>query len=86
MGPAVSPPGTCQNEGCDRPIGKKWTLCRICALAHVRGRHPYIEPCPSYVREPVAHLIGFTCAECGFDSAEHPGGGRVALAPVRIAS
>lgn len=77
-------PGVCHNEGCDRAIAKKWILCRPCALADVAGRHPFVEACTSYVRDVVAHLTGFLCAHCGFDSAEHPGGGRVALDPVRV--
>ena len=78
--------GVCSNPGCGREIGKKWTLCRPCALAHIRDRHPYVEACSSYVRDKVAHLSGFLCSECGFDSAEHPGGARVALEKVRIAA
>jgi hypothetical protein len=78
--------GVCSNPGCTRAIAKRWTLCRQCAIAHTRGTHPYVEPCPSYVRDKVAHLSGFLCAECGFDSAEHPGSGRVALDKVRISA
>lgn len=79
-------PAICSNPGCGREIARKNVLCRPCAKGHTRDRHPYIEPCARYVAEPVAHLQGFLCAECGFDSAEHPGRGRVALTKVRIVS
>ena len=63
-------------EGCDRPcFGKKWTLCRPCAVTHVRGESAYETPCEQYDPEPAAHVIGFTCAECGLPSADHPGTG-----------
>lgn len=76
----------CSNPGCGRVIAKKHVLCRPCAIAHSRGTHPYVEPCGSYQRDHVPHLQGFACRECGFDSALHPGSGRVALAKVRIAA
>lgn len=70
--------GICE-RGCGRATeGKKFVRCRVCAVAFVKGRrHPYAEPCERYVAEPVAHLQHFTCRECGFDSAMHPGSGRV---------
>lgn len=67
---------------CGREIAKKHFRCRPCAIGKTTGRHAYIEPCEHYVAEPVAHLQHFTCRNCGFDSAAHPGGGRVALVPV----
>jgi hypothetical protein len=75
--------GVCHNEGCSRSISKKWILCRPCAVADVAGRHAYLEPCAEYRRGPVWHL-DMNCAECGFDSAAHPGKGRVMLTPVTV--
>lgn len=79
-------PTLCSNPGCDHEIGRKYVLCRPCAVAHVRGSRPYIEPCGQYVGEPVRHLHNWTCQECGYDSAEHPGSGRQAAELVRIAA
>ena len=71
--------GSCHVEGCSNPThSKKAVACRPCALAFVRGRHAYAEPCPSYVRGPIWHLDK-SCDECGYDSALHPGGGRARL-------
>lgn len=75
---------TCSNPPCSTSIDKGWTLCRPCALAHTRDRYPYVEPCSNYIAEPVKHLTHFSCAECGFDSAAHPGSGRVRPEKVRI--
>lgn len=77
--------GFCRNEGCSNAtFSKKAVLCRPCALGAHRGRHPYAEPCPSYERGFAWHLDS-TCAECGYDSALHPGGGRARLERVAIA-
>jgi hypothetical protein len=71
----AKPEGICMAEGCSRPcFGKKWTLCRPCAVAHSRGLEVFTAPCTDYVRETVWHLMP-SCATCGFDSADHPGTG-----------
>lgn len=75
----------CQAVGCTRPIEPKYVLCRPCAVAATRDRYPYVEPCPSYVPLPVAAHLDRHCSECGFDSALHPGGGRLRPAKVVIA-
>jgi hypothetical protein len=62
-------------EGCQRKcVGKKYTLCRPCAVAHVAGLGAFDSPCTSYERDSHFPLV-LTCVTCGFDSADHPGAG-----------
>lgn len=70
--------GFCHMAGCGREtMSKKAVVCRPCAVAVANGRYySYAEPCRDYQRLPTSHL-DHSCGECGFDSAEHPGGGRL---------
>lgn len=76
-------PNFCAADGCEREIGPKAYFCRQCAIADVNDRHPYAEPCTSYAKQ-TAHHLDFVCTECGFDSAEHPGSGRVELRKITV--
>ena len=58
----------CRN--CGREVERRYMLCRPCAIAKVRGVPAYLAPCSKYVPGALAHLDR-TCAECGYDSAEH---------------
>lgn len=86
----AKPDAVCSNVHCDREIPAKYRLCHPCGLAWSKDaghtRHPYLEPCPSYQKLPLAHLQGFLCGECGFRSADHPGGGRVSPHRVETAA
>ena len=75
MARRAKPEGICMADGCMRAcFGKKWTLCRPCAVAHSQGLAAFTGPCTAYEREPNWHLMP-SCATCGFDSADHPGTG-----------
>ena len=65
----MAKPAVCSNPECQHEIKDGWTFCRPCAVAHVRGEVPYLEPCPSF------DFDGVACRECGYAEIVHPGRG-----------